>query len=278
MKGWEARGEGVNKDGTDLARPWQRVTAWGVHLFTAAGAVVGVWCLVAIREGRYRAAFAGMMLAVFIDAVDGPLARLARVKDVLPMFDGSKLDDLVDYLNYVVVPVVLMHDAHLLPPGGSLWILSLPVLASAYRFCHASAKTPDHLLHRVSLVLEHRGLLPVCRKDASLVQRHLHHICRHHGAGSDQIHLSGPDSNLAGPHYRFGHHVVGGASHYPLAASRPFAIVGGVVCAVPHLLHCPLICVCIGISCPRAGAAPPLPESSPSSLTFAAISSRCGVS
>jgi phosphatidylcholine synthase len=134
----------VNKDGTDLARPWQRVTAWGVHLFTASGAVVGVWCLVAIREGRYRAAFAGMMLAVFIDAVDGPLARLARVKDVLPMFDGSKLDDLVDYLNYVVVPVVLMHDAHLLPPGGSLWILRLPVLASAYRFCHASAKTPDH--------------------------------------------------------------------------------------------------------------------------------------
>ena len=134
----------MNKGGTGLVWQWQRAAVWGVHLFTASGAVVGVWCLVAIHEGRYRGAFAGMMLAVFIDAVDGPLARLARVKDVLPMFDGAKLDDLVDYLNYVVVPVFLMHTAHLLPAWGSLWILSLPVLASAYRFCHASAKTPDH--------------------------------------------------------------------------------------------------------------------------------------
>ena len=125
-------------------RPWQRIVGWGVHLLTASGAVVGVWCLVAIHEGHYRRAFAGMMLAVLIDAVDGPLARLAKVKEVLPMFDGSKLDDLVDYLNYVVVPVVFIHSAHLLPAWGSLWILTLPLLASAYRFCHASAKTPDH--------------------------------------------------------------------------------------------------------------------------------------
>ena len=134
----------MNKDGPGLVRQWQRVAAWGVHLLTASGAVVGVWCLVAINEGSYRRAFLGMLVAVLIDAIDGPLARLAKVKEVLPMVDGSKLDDLVDYLNYVVVPVVLMHHAHLLPAWGSLWILALPLLASAYRFCHASAKTPDH--------------------------------------------------------------------------------------------------------------------------------------
>ncbi len=105
---------------------------------------MGVWCLIAIHRGDYRGAFLGMMLAVLIDAADGPLARLVRVKEVLPTFDGSKLDDLMDYLNYVVVPVVFLNDAQLLPGSASLWILSLPVLASAYRFCHASAKTPDH--------------------------------------------------------------------------------------------------------------------------------------
>ena len=134
----------MDRVSTGLTRPWRRVAAWGVHLLTASGAVVGVWCLAAIHEGHYRRAFAGMMLAVLIDAVDGPLARVAKVKEVLPMFDGSKLDDLVDYLNYVVVPVVFMHSAHLLPLGGSLWILMLPLVASAYRFCHTSAKTPDH--------------------------------------------------------------------------------------------------------------------------------------
>ena len=81
---------------------------------------------------------------MLIDAVDGPLARLVRVKEVLPTFDGSKLDDLVDYLNYVVVPVVFLHDAQLLPASASIWILPLLLLSSAYRFCDAQAKTPDH--------------------------------------------------------------------------------------------------------------------------------------
>jgi phosphatidylcholine synthase len=118
--------------------------AWAVHLFTALGAVIGAWCLIAIHRGNYRGAFFGMMLAVVFDAVDGPLARLARVKEVLPQFDGTKLDDIVDYLNYVVVPIVFIHDANLLPAWVSVWILPFPLLASAYRFCHVSAKTPDH--------------------------------------------------------------------------------------------------------------------------------------
>ena len=118
--------------------------AWGVHLFTASGAIVGVWCLIAIHRGDYRGAFLGMMLAVLIDAADGPLARLVRVKEVLPTFDGSKLDDLVDYLNYVVVPVILIYEAALLPVSAMIWILPLLLLSSAYRFCHLAAKTPDH--------------------------------------------------------------------------------------------------------------------------------------
>lgn len=118
--------------------------AWAVHLLTASGAVVGGWCLVAIHRGDYRGAFFGMVLAGVIDAVDGPLARLARVKEVLPQFDGTKLDDIVDYLNYVVVPIVLIHEASLLPASVSIWILPFPLLTSAYRFCHVSAKTQDH--------------------------------------------------------------------------------------------------------------------------------------
>ena len=126
------------------AGAWRQVVAWAVHLFTASGAIVGVWCLIAIHRGDYQGAFFGMIVAVLIDAADGPLARLVRVKEVLPTFDGSKLDDLVDYLNYVVVPVVILHEARLLPTSASIWILSLLLLSSAYRFCEAMAKTPDH--------------------------------------------------------------------------------------------------------------------------------------
>ena len=134
----------MSRDLAHSVRLWQRLLAWGVHLLTASGAVVGVWCLTAIHDGNYRGAFLGMTLAVLIDAMDGPVARMVGVKEVLPMFDGSKLDDLVDYLNYVVVPVILMHHARLLPADISSWILSFLLLSSAYRFCHVSAKTPDH--------------------------------------------------------------------------------------------------------------------------------------
>lgn len=114
--------------------------AWAVHLFTAAGAVVGVAAIVAISEGRLRAAIYLMVVAFAIDAADGALARKVGVSRLLPGFDGRRLDDLVDFLNYVIVPVFFMLSAGFL----SHWILAaLPVLASCYGFCQVEAKTED---------------------------------------------------------------------------------------------------------------------------------------
>jgi phosphatidylcholine synthase len=116
-----------------------------VHLYTAAGAVLAFLALDAIGREAYAAAFGWMATAMLIDCTDGTLARRVRVKDVLPEFDGAKLDDIVDYLNYVLVPVVLIYRAGLVPSGaGGCAIAALPLLASAYGFCESEAKTPDH--------------------------------------------------------------------------------------------------------------------------------------
>jgi phosphatidylcholine synthase len=121
------------------------LAAWAVHLYTALGAAVGFFALDATSVGDYRGAFLWMAIATFIDATDGSLARRARVKEVLPHFDGSKLDDIVDYLNYVMVPIVLAYHAGLLPHGASgLALGAVPLLASGYGFCHTEAKTADH--------------------------------------------------------------------------------------------------------------------------------------
>ncbi len=107
--------------------------------------MLALLALDAIGRDAYSAAFAWMALAMVIDCTDGTLARRAAVKVVLPNFDGSKLDDIVDYLNYVLVPVVLVVRAALLPGGVSgLVVAALPLLASAYGFCSSEAKTPDH--------------------------------------------------------------------------------------------------------------------------------------
>jgi phosphatidylcholine synthase len=119
--------------------------AWAVHLYTASGSVLALLAVDAITRNAYAAAFAWLAVAMFIDCTDGTLARRARVKEVLPYFDGSKLDDIVDYLTYVLVPIVLVVHAGLLPAGiVGLAIAALPLLASAYGFCNSEAKTPDH--------------------------------------------------------------------------------------------------------------------------------------
>jgi phosphatidylcholine synthase len=117
----------------------RRGLAWGVHAFTASGAVVGAIALLAVGAGNLPQAAILMIVALAIDSIDGTLARAAKVGEVLPGIDGRRLDDMVDFLNYVIVPVVFMVAAGYLHPA----VGALPILASAYGFAQQDAKTED---------------------------------------------------------------------------------------------------------------------------------------
>jgi phosphatidylcholine synthase len=120
--------------------PARIAVSWGVHLFTASGAVIGAVALVEIGSGNLPRAALLMLAAFVIDALDGTLARAAGVAQALPQVDGRRLDDMVDFLNYVVVPAVFMLAAGTLPHWG---FAALPVLASCYGFSQVAAKTED---------------------------------------------------------------------------------------------------------------------------------------
>ena len=120
---------------------FERVRAWAVHLFTAGGAVVGLAALEAAARGDFRASILWMLVALSIDGVDGSLARWARVGEWVPGIDGRRLDDIVDYLNYVIVPIAFLGWSGAIE---SIWVAAVPVLASAYGFSQADAKTEDH--------------------------------------------------------------------------------------------------------------------------------------
>lgn len=122
----------------------ERALAWSVHLFTASGSVLGLLALIAIMQHRWLFAFACMAGAVFVDAADGTLARMWRVKQIIPNFDGAMLDNIIDYQNYVVVPALFLYEASLLPPELALAGAALIVLTSAYQFSQSDAKTDDH--------------------------------------------------------------------------------------------------------------------------------------
>jgi phosphatidylcholine synthase len=135
-------------NGETIIRPvrwWQRGLGWCVHCYTALGLVAAAAIAALIVQGEpesYRRAFLLMIAATLIDATDGTFARRVRIKEVVPGFDGRRLDDIVDFLTYTSLPLLLIWRAHLLPEGWEAALL-LPLLASAYGFCQVSAKTDD---------------------------------------------------------------------------------------------------------------------------------------
>ncbi|MEJ7820168.1 MAG: CDP-alcohol phosphatidyltransferase family protein, partial [Rubrobacteraceae bacterium] len=125
--------------------PWFRLKAALVHLYTASGAVLALLIVVSAFQGEAIKALWLMLLALLIDSTDGLLARRLRVSEALPSFDGALLDNIVDYMTYVLAPMLLLWSGGYLPDGNAgVVVAALPLLASSYQFCRVDAKTEDH--------------------------------------------------------------------------------------------------------------------------------------
>jgi len=118
--------------------------AWLVHFYTASGAVLAFLATLATFQDRFRAAFILLIASTLVDATDGFLARWARVKELTPGFDGARLDDIVDYLTFVFVPLLILYRAGHLPDGWGLAVCAAVLLSSGYGFASLDAKTSDY--------------------------------------------------------------------------------------------------------------------------------------
>lgn len=118
----------------------RKLTAWLVHLYTASGGVVGMFALFAAASGHVREAFLLLLLTSLIDATDGILARKAQVSRWLPNFSGAMVDNVIDVLTFVWVPVFIMGSQNLLPGIG--WT-AVPVIAALYAYGQVNMKTED---------------------------------------------------------------------------------------------------------------------------------------
>ena len=136
--------EEFNAGSTATVSNWLRLRASAVHLYTASGAVLTLLILVAAYNGNAVLALWLMLATLVIDSTDGLLARRFRVKELIPSFDGGLLDNIVDYMTYVLAPILLLWTTGYLPDGASGVVLAtLPILASSYQFCRVDAKTGD---------------------------------------------------------------------------------------------------------------------------------------
>jgi phosphatidylcholine synthase len=122
------------------ARPF----AWLVHAYTASGAVLAFAATVGAINGRFRDAFLFLIASTVVDATDGMLARAAGIPAATPTFDGARLDDIVDYLTFVFVPMLILYLAGNLPDRWSLLVVAAVLLSSGYGFASLDAKSSDH--------------------------------------------------------------------------------------------------------------------------------------
>jgi phosphatidylcholine synthase len=120
----------------------RKALGYGAHIYTSTGAVWAFLTGLAIVQGNHALAFLWMTIAVFVDSTDGTLARWARVQQTAPGIDGGRMDDIVDYLNYTFMPVLLIWHAGWLPEPAWLWTM-FPLIASLVAFSNVGAKEDD---------------------------------------------------------------------------------------------------------------------------------------
>tara|TARA_Y100000590_G_scaffold468091_1_gene649377 strand:+ start:17965 stop:18675 length:711 start_codon:yes stop_codon:yes gene_type:complete len=121
-----------------------KVQSWSVHFFTASGALAGFLSLEAIYRNNIFEAFLWLSVAFFIDGVDGSLARRYKVSELVPSIDGSILDNIIDYLNYVFIPAVMVYVFKLVPDNLSIISVGLILIVSCYTFSNTKLKTEDY--------------------------------------------------------------------------------------------------------------------------------------
>jgi phosphatidylcholine synthase len=121
-----------------------RLKALSVHYFTAIGAILAMLAMLAAVDERWDLMFLWLVVAFFVDGLDGPLARKYDVKKFAPEYDGVLLDLIIDYLTYVFIPAYALFVSGLLN-GWSGWVCIIVIaFTSVLYFADTRMKTKDN--------------------------------------------------------------------------------------------------------------------------------------
>ena len=126
---------------SDNATRAERARAYAVHALTASGVVFAFLAAaeVASAQPDARWVFVWLLMAGVIDAVDGPLARQWEVGRYAPHISGRTIDDIVDYLTFTFVPLLLVWRMDWLPGPDGLFVAGT-MGVSLLGFANAGAK------------------------------------------------------------------------------------------------------------------------------------------
>jgi phosphatidylcholine synthase len=123
---------------------WPQARAFSVHLLTASGSFLAFVSLVAASEERWTAMFWWLGLALLVDGIDGPVARKLEVKEILPTWSGELLDNIIDYVTYVMIPAFALYQRGFMGEGLSFLAGAIIVVSSAIYYADTGMKTKEN--------------------------------------------------------------------------------------------------------------------------------------
>ncbi len=121
----------------------RKIIASSAHFLTAVGVIPAFFALLAVFDNRFEAAFAWLGVAFIIDGIDGPLARRLGTKAQLPRYCGERLDLIIDYVTYVLIPALIVYRGDIVPDGLQAVAAIVILLTSLYHFADLESKTDD---------------------------------------------------------------------------------------------------------------------------------------
>lgn len=135
-----------SRTATSPVQPTPRAIAgaWAVHALTLSGLLWALLALKSLSDGNIAAMWGWLGVALIVDGLDGSLARRARVREVIPWFDGTTLDNLVDYLTWTFIPALFI--ATHIDLGGDTWAwaaAALICISSMFCYCNTGVKSFD---------------------------------------------------------------------------------------------------------------------------------------
>ena len=111
-----------------------KIRASLVHFLTGSGIIFSFLALVSVIEGYKLQTFMFLGVALIIDIIDGTLARKYKVDVIFPNIDGKTLDTIIDYINYILIPCIMLYKFNYLPQNFSLIIPIVILCISLYSY------------------------------------------------------------------------------------------------------------------------------------------------
>jgi phosphatidylcholine synthase len=129
-----------------------KAKAFSVHILTASGSFLAFLSVVAASEKQFTLMWLWLGLALFVDGIDGPIARRLNVKEVLPNWSGDTLDNIIDYITYVLIPAFALYQAGMMGEGLSFVSAAIIVVTAAIYYADTGMKTKENFFRGFPVV------------------------------------------------------------------------------------------------------------------------------